>query len=327
MSYTPTAYDTTVGSKIVTKNIKKALLEAFIKDGIQMTNLGLVNNLPVIPVGVLGNCASASEIPFFAHPIEVVDSKNKRYLCVDLRSYTVPLDEGTCSDSNVRIRNQTEYNFAMAREVFNLAWLTGSALQIKNDLSFAGTVYASWLSESISKRFALDPGEQIRLQILTHYFYQSLFYGTEAMDEVTKQKFAIHTIKATKASSELVFAVFDSIGKLDDINDYCENVKSIIGNIRLKELSAGVIVTIVGNSWFGPNAREVIAIALEFPPVWTALVYTAMTERSFKNSSIARIADRLQRNNAGKEFLKAAEYIFETYKSGESKAPIFNSFD
>ena len=205
-----------------------------------------------------------------------------------------------------------------------LAWVTGGVDQIRNNLMFAGSVYASWLSDAISKRFALDPSDQLQLFIISYFYYQSLFKDTSTFDEETKQMFAVHTIKASKAPSKMVFEIFDKIGTLSTMEDYCTNVKNILDNVRLKDLNAGLLITTLGNSWYGINSKEILAIALEHPPTWVAIVYTALVERTFKNSTIARIAERFGKNGNASDFLKAYVSLTQRYLDANYANESFN---
>jgi hypothetical protein len=68
--------------------------------------------------------------------------------------------------------------------------------------------------------------------------------------------------------------------------------QEITDSVRLKDFNAGVLFTLLGNTWFGANAKEMIAVATEHPPTWIAMLLSAFTERTFKNSQIAKILER-----------------------------------
>jgi hypothetical protein len=62
-------------------------------------------------------------------------------------------------------------------------------------------------------------------------------------------------------------------------------------------------LTVTRNSWYGTNAKEIISVALEHPPTWAAIVFTALNERTFKNSMIYKIAERFGKRGASDEFI------------------------
>lgn len=313
-----TAYDTSIGSSVATNKIITPIQQSFIRGLLSDTNLDIITSLKIKPVFITGGSQKESEIPIFVHSILVknkIGQDEEGYLCTDVRPFLkIDRKEYEIKGTNeIIVRNQTEFNLAKSRAILTLAWVNNEYTKLRNNLGFAGHVFASWLSDVIAKRFALDPNDQMTLFIVCHYYYMSLFEETDEFDETTKERFAIHTIKATKMPSKYVFDIFNKIEKMSSIDDLCSNIKNVLTNVRLKDLSAGFIVTLVGNSWYGLNSKEMLAIALEHPPTWIAIVYTAMVERTFKNSSIARIAEKVGKGNAGADFTKMFVELVHSY--------------
>ena len=301
MSIFTDGYQTTVGSVFVTKQIETAIKESIIKDGLDLVNLNVENDGEFVPIFITGALPSEAEIPLFTHPITILNLRNKKYLCTDLRMFIrkdVRLDQ-----LEANIKNYTEFNFVKSRAILNLLWLNGGISNIKNSLSFAGMVFSAWLSENISKTYALDFKDQTTLAILTSFYYQTLFSNKTEFDEDDKQKMAIHTIKTTKAPAEFVFSIFDKIGPMNGIEDYCKNVVDVLENVRLKSFNLAMLLTIIRNSWYGTNAKEVISIAIEHPPTWAAIVYTALNEKTYRTSMVYRTAEKFAKRGGADEFL------------------------
>lgn len=320
MSIFKDSYQTTVGSISVTKQIEHAIKEAIIKDNINIVNLDVNNKQEYKPIFITGAYSSENDIPLFTHPI-MINFKNVNYVCTDVRLYVTknaPIDE-----INNNVKNRTEFNFAKSRGILNLVWLNNGVNSIKNSLGFAGTVFSAWLSETISKTYALDFKDQTVLAIITSLYYQSLFIDGSELDDDTKQRLAVHTIKATKAPAQMVFEVFDKIKSFSSIEDYCSTVKEVLENVRMKDFNLAMLLTIVRNSWYGTNSKEIISVALEHPPTWCAIVYTALNERTFKNSMIYRIAERFGKRGASDEFVDSYVTLVKDYTVAvESFEPI-----
>lgn len=299
-------YQTTTG-RIITgiRAIETAIQEAIIKDNLNTVNLG------VYPIGenqaifVTGELLSENQIPPFIHPISIKNN-HTNYVCSDLRLFVKKIDDYSTS-SNVadRIRNSTEYNFAVSRAVLSLKWISGQTTELKTALIFAATVFSSWISETVAKAFALDYRDQTVLNILSHFYYQSLFLDKTEFDEDDRQRLAIHTIKATGAPSALVFSVFDKIDRIESIEDLCRLAITILENARLRNFNFPVLLTLLRNSWFAANAKEVLSVSLEHPPTWLAIVYTALSERTYKNSMLAKLAERLGKRGVSDSFMSS----------------------
>lgn len=302
MPYFEDGYQTTVGSVMVTTQIQKSIKEAIIKDGIGYNHLDVRSDSEVAPVFILGGASSEADIPPFTHPILVLDTQHNKMLVTDMRYY---VKAGTHpSDIPQNIRNLTEYNFAKARAILNLLWVTERVDEVRNKLWFAGVVYGKLISQIIGKTFSLDYRDQTIVEIVTHYFYQSLFSKESEFDEEERQRMATHTIKATKAPAELVFEVFDKIGAIKDVNDYCKVITTVASNVRLKDFNLAVLMTIIKATWYGTNAKEIIQVAVEHPPTWCAIVYSALSERTFRNSSVYHTAEIHGKRGASDEFIK-----------------------
>jgi len=293
------SYQTTVGSAFVTKQIETAIKESMIKDGLDNINLNVYKEGKFNPVFITGSLPNDVEIPLITHPI-TINFRDKNYLCTDLRLFI--RKDTPINNIESGVKNLTEFNFHKSRGILNLIWLNDGVNQIKNGLSFAGIVFSAWLAEVIAKNYALDFKDQTTLSIITSYYYQTLFSNEKEIDDDTKQKMAVHTIKATKAPAEFVFEIFDKIGPMNSINDYCSTVVNILENVRLKNFSLAMLLTIIRNSWYGTNAKEIISVAIEHPPTWCALVFTALNERTFKNSVIYKIVERFGKRGASDEF-------------------------
>lgn len=326
MSIFKDSYQTTVGSVFNTKPIETAIKESIIKDSLDYVNLNVTHEYDTLPIFLTGRLPSESNIPLFTHPISIFNLHNKNYLCTDMRLFFKKDHPYTNLNDENGIRNITEFKFNKSRAILNLLWLEGKYSEVRNNLAFAGIVFAAWLSEAISKTYALDFKDQTTLAIITSFYYQTLFYDTsDFSSEELKEKMAVHTIKATKAPATLVMDIFDKISdkKIANVEDYCSLVSSTLENVRLNNFNLAMLLTIVKNSWYGTNAKEVISVAVEHPPTWCAVVYTALSERTYKTSMIFKIAERFGKRGAADEFLRSYSDMMRSYISvATEEAPI-----
>jgi hypothetical protein len=317
----PDSYNTTGGEVLETSHIVTAIKQAIIR--YETTPLNIKSRDGVEPLFI----THGSEVPLFTHPISILNFQHKNYLCSDLRLFIRPSEDGKFNydlNGHNDIKNTAEFNFAVNRTVMNLLWLTGSSNVLKNTLAFAGIVYTTWLAEAISKNYNLDFGDQTTLAIITSCFYQSLFSEDSELTEESKQKMATHTMKASRAPSELVFKVMDQLKPMTNVEDYCEQVKTILSNTRLNNFNLGTLLTIVRNSWYGANAKEIISVSIEHPPTFCAMVYASVIERTYKTSLIARISERFGKRGESDNFIKAFNDIMRENTKQEDKNHLNN---
>lgn len=305
----PDSYQTTIGSAFVTKAIETSIKQAIIKDSLDRVTLNVNHDGAFKPIFITGYYPSEAEIPLFTHPISITNFNHQNYLCTDLRLFV--RKDMELKDIERGIKNITEYNFIKSRAILNLLWLNGEVSYIKNSLSFAAIVYSQWLADVISKAFALDFKDQTTIAILAHAYYLSLFDNEHQFDSLYKEKLAVHTIKATKAPAEFVLTTLDKVESLSNINDLCKEIIKIVENVRLQNFNVPVLLTLIKNSWYGTNVKEILAVSLEHPPTWIAIVYACLSERTYKNSMIYRIAERIGKRGNADEFLKNYTQLIE----------------
>lgn len=305
MSIFKTAYDTTVGSSFVMNKTELAIKESIIKDYIQSIHGELTIELDIKPILLSNSGSSEANIPYFSHPLLVEDLHKQKYLCGDVRQYIKKDGNANNALGMFNIKNESEFNLTYNRLALNLIWLTQRPESLR-DLSYIpNSIFSSWISEGIANRFALDPKDQMTLAIISSFYYQSLFTEFNTFLEEDRQKMATMIIKATRAPAKMVFDVTDKITKISNVSEFCSTCQGILENPRIENLNAGLLITIIGNSWFGMYAKETLAIALEHPPTWVALVYAALTERTYKKALLSRISERFAGNKGGSDFMRA----------------------
>jgi len=296
-------YSTTVGKAFVIKPIEQSIKESIIKDSLDRNfTLDVRPTDTYKAIFITGYANNDDNIPNFIHPITILNFNNNNYICTDLRLYL--RKDGNINDINGNIRNITEYNFSKSRAILSMLWASGEYDRIKNSLKLASSVFSTWISDAISKTYALDPRDQLILTIITNFYYQSLFSDKKEFDENDKQRMAIHTINATKAPADFVFKVFDQITTMSGAEDYCKTVIEILANIKLEKFNLASLLTIVNNSWYGTNAKQILSVAIEHPPTWIAIVFSSLNERTYKNSLICKIAEKQGQRGMKDEFNK-----------------------
>lgn len=295
-----TAYDTTMGSVVIVKPIQHAIEKAIIASEIKSVTLNLKADGEYKPIFVTGAFQSDTEIPLFTHPITILNNKGEKYICTDLRLF---IKQGAdIKDIDSSVKNRVEFNFVKSRAILNMLWLNGHANELRVNLNFASTVYAAWLSETISKSFALDYGDQTTLSVISHAFFQSLFLDKKELTATDIDKIATSIIKSTKLPAATVFGILEQIKELKDINDYCKAVTDILANVRLQNFNLPVLLSIISNSWYGTNNKEIIAASLEHPPTWIAMIYTSLSERTYKTSKIYQLAEKYGKRGGSSDF-------------------------
>lgn len=291
-----TAYETTACKGYVLNRTVDALRAAKIVGALRTLEAGNVAQLEDN-----GNPHSG-EVPAFAHPIIFADSNKVEQVAFDARSFG-RWDQGSYE---FRITNQAEYALMLVRSELTAIWAFDRIEPLRDFSLLPMSVYAALVSEAVGRRFALDPREQYMVAICAGIFYAGLFMQDSTPDEREKTRLAGVVSRAVRASAEDVFTVLDEHETIPQtIAEFCTYVTKVTQSVRLEALNAGLLFSIVGGTWFGTNAKETIAVALEHPPTWISILSAALSERGYRNSTVAKTAERFAGRNAS-DFLRAA---------------------
>ena len=295
-----TAYDTTACSGYKLDKTIELLKIAYVNK--ELVDIGAHNIYSLI-----GGSAITNEVPSFAHPLLVNFDKNFANLVIDSRSY----GKFNTQQNKFIVSNQVDYNILLARAKLNAIWLSGSPNILRDSTNIPMSIFASWIGEAISKRFALNPKEQFDLTILSAIFYNSLFSDVTVFEERDKLRLINIVTRSLRASAQDVITIVDKMDSVGNIFEFCRMAEKATDSIRLRELNPGLVFTILGGTWFGTNAKEMIAVAVEHPPTWIAMLLAAFNDRTFKNSQIVKITERSVYKKNSDEFIRAVLNIIK----------------
>lgn len=290
-----TAYDTVAGNGYLptVKKIVQALEEVVINHPYEIDE----NNENVYKL----YSHERTEVPVFFHPIEI-KVKGESKLFLDLRQYA-KMDRST---GNYSYKLTNESSFHINRGLLNAIWIEKDPQIMLNISPIPMVVFSGWISENISRRFALDPKDQLNIAIFAAYYYYCLFSDNDVFDEEDLHRITSAISRNLRCSSTDVISILDNTtGLITGVQDFCSQLENVTSNLRLRNFNQTLLFQLLGGSWFGTNARELLAVALEHPPTWIALVLAAFTERTYRNTILAKTAERKANKTAGENFSRA----------------------
>lgn len=247
-----------------------------------------------------------SELQLFTHPVIIPNKDETSDLFVDLRAFT-HLDK-SIGDFVIKINN--EALFEINRVILNAVWVNTTTTRLLNLSPIPMIVFAGWISENVAKRFALTPKEQLALAIYSAYYYYCLFSDNDMFDSNDNNQIISSISRNLRCSALDVIEVVDRISNtVSDVKNFSETIPDVVQSVRLKNFNTPVLFQLLGNSWFGLNAREIIGAALEHPPTWIALVNSAYSDRTYKNTLLAKSAEKKASKAAIDSFIRAVHNL------------------
>lgn len=308
-----TAYDTTAcsGMNLVTEKIRNALNV--------MAAKGYGNYTGVDGVEQIEREMGDAVIPSFSHPVSYhIRGQQQDSLAADFR----PFIRKDAKSFDYKITDKTQYVFMQLRLHLNRIWMNPHGIETIRDLSpVSMAMYAAWISENIRSRLGLEPHEQVKLAMYAAYFYATLFLPRDEPIPEARMVRVIATIaKATNASPDQVETFINALPQqleskgvqsLDNITEWCKALEEVVGSVRLRDFSPGTLVSYIKGTWFGVAAYEVLAVALEHPPTWLAVITMAYVSDAYKKTGITSLAERFERRGGGRQFVDSVKVVLK----------------
>jgi len=245
------------------------------------------------------------KIPPFAHPIEFEAVGGKTYTAIDVRPFATM--RKSVEDPHM-IRNRGEYSLAASRALLQQAWLAKAYDDIRNISTMSGAIFARWLPESIARQFGLDPSVQLDLSIITAYYYFCLYEPSPVAAVHERSRFITQTARAVNTNYDRVEQLLTDVPHIATLRDYCDMVKGKGLSVRLERFEPAIVMQLVAGSWYGNQSREVVGVALEYPPTFMSLVHAAITDRGYFKT---RLAEMINRNFNKGDQLRSFEINFK----------------
>lgn len=298
------AYETVSCKSYNLKQIRKEIEISRIRgDGVEPTRLFNDNK-------TIGNIFTITpdndDVPTFNHPF-TMEKDGGLVTYIDGRSF-LKLDK---KQGELIATNITEYTLLVNRAILTKAWLDNP-----NDLLSLGElpiiVFCRWLTEAITSKLGLGPNEQIQITTITLFYWYSLF-AAEGTTFTEKEKLRMlnKLTQITSIPTSLSIKLIDNIDYMGDLNAYVDALKNNITSKRIENLNPAFIFSMLGGSWFGLNVKELLAVTLEHPPTFIAIIKSALDYNSYKKTTIGRLVHDNDKKNRGGMFNKSYQHLIE----------------
>lgn len=304
MTVLQTAYHTTACRDYLMKKTDEAINVASF-DG-QLTTMANANGI----YEVQGGASVIDAIPAFAHPFVQQNGDTNRTV-VDMRHY----GKWDQNQHIFHVRNLTDYRLAQHRAKLQAVWANQAPTILRDISSLPLAVFATWVGEAVARRYALDPQEQLNLTVLAAIWYNSQFTDEKEFTDREKMGLASQLQKTLRISPEVTMEMFDKVGVIESVQAFCEAAKVATGSVRVEELNTGLLFAMLGSAFARNDWREMVAVALEHPPTWIALVMLAVTERTYKHTVVTKITERASFRNDTQTFVRAVTKMTDTLTS------------
>lgn len=282
MTIHKTAYDTTACAGLHLGEVYDKIKEAVIRGQLTVSEDGIYE--------IRKSASFIDQIPSFFHPVVLDVGQDGQIVVVDMRAFCRVSTPG----AEVQIVDQAGYNLARIRakltKVFNGDY-RGSLIGFS---PVPVNVFMNLIADQISRRLNIGPSEHFTIQILAGIYYYSLFEDQHDSNSPTFiSRVSIQLFRATNINAQIIKDIAEKASpvKMTNIDSFCDAVKLLITNVRIKDLNFLTLASMLTGLWYGPQGRELINVALENPPTLLALIYQAYSDRGFRKTGLAQLLD------------------------------------
>lgn len=293
MTILTSAYDTTACRSYNKAKIHDPLVALFLMNGTTAHFGGRVQAVEIEAPGT-------AKVNAFSYPF-IDERDGNTIVFTDLRSLT-SYDERS---ERLRIRNQSDYTGKLITANIAHDWARGYTERYLVNMPLGLSVYSAWLGEAVNNRFPCDALTQLKVSVFAAILYINNFYKEEVIAQrdhksamqamITRHCEYVHPEVAT---------IISEYYTLSDLESFCEAIKAYTQNVRLKDLNVATLFEAVGRYWPGNDGREMMAVALEYPPVWLAVLLSSFTDRGYRGALLSRITERRTFKNNSEKFIR-----------------------
>jgi hypothetical protein len=286
-----TAYSTNAASSFLSKDLLGRLTIA----SAEGTLVKLDPNIPSL-LGLVDRGPAGKEIPPFEHPVYLGNSKSAEpgtpggVWVIDLRPYATRV---VAQDGAVSIPTDGPARILLNRAKLEMYWnqYKPGEMMFWGDLPFV--VFARWMTGLMKGRMQLAPNDVAQVQALSAFYFYCLFYNEEEFDAKKIEFAATRVSRVLGIEADKVKAWCAQVGYMANINDFALKLTEVVDNPSIRMIDAKYLINLTMNSWFGSaDAKALIAVALEFPPAFIAMVLAAGETSQYRKSTIGEAVER-----------------------------------
>ncbi len=218
-------------------------------------------------------------IPAFNHTIRLNSNTDPQTACtlvVDLRPYSRKIME----EPGYAIRNNQVVDMLKMRAGLEFIF-TEEPLMLRSMSALPTRVFMRMVSDAVSRRCNLAMSDLVTLNVISAVYYFSCFEdeGTAdwSSDEWTRIVQKLSSV--TGIGGDVIHRIWDGRIIRDPVM-FCDALKEAVGKHSIQILNPALLYGLTASFKFGANMRENLAVALEHPPTWIALVVDGINNRA-----------------------------------------------
>lgn len=260
-------------------------------------------------------------IPPIPLPVTVSDDRRKDewYVVIDLRPYSSYLSRLRNDEGVIEMPDRGPVGLLFKQALLQMIWQKGEAQRLYRMTDLPISIFSTWVSETLQNKLNLNPQVQQDVKILAGWFFTCMHLPTMTADELEEEVLTktIKLARSLKLDVAVVIELVKKVGYLEDVGALIEAIKDL-GDPKAAQLNPTFFYTVLSRGWYGHASDSyTVSAALEYPPLFIGYVYAAVTESDYKNTPIATVAKRFNRNNEFENFKRILDDLFRSVVTGD----------
>lgn len=297
-----TPYQTTLLNQYDTGKTKRILEEAYIINHRDMKPLVKPDVVKDTELLVLNDPTHTNNIPLFDQPMLInIDptssSKETTRFVIDCRKL-VSINRG-----ELKVSKPHTYKALVLGGILTQHWYFNGSSRLKSLSKFPVKVFSNWLAMSVTRKLNLDEVAQVRASVIFGYYFLCLFEelatydAREYLDEDSLYSFALKIGYATGLRTNDVINIIKEIPTMQNVHDLEKALKEFGGSDRFRIFNPAFLYSMTNRTGMFGVTPDTIAAAIEYPPIFYSMIYTAATEKGHQKSEIGSIVHNHRNNN------------------------------
>ena len=265
---------------------------------------------------ITGGTQEEKEMTIFNHPIIFQDIKGNDVIAIDIRKYVKPHPNYPMSVSEV------------AKDKAGVNYLVNSSLIIADfnneDFGDYRTLYESitvsyavFVSYIVNFLVPLNPLEKVYVETAACYYANAMLTPGTADDLPDYNGAIAARISHTKLSLPVVRKTVDEVISNLTINEISTKtliniIKAVLPEEKAELINETAFINHLSNMWYGPGGNEALIIGLDNIAIWISLVYSCLSDVTYKKSRFSNILEKHSKNINSKEFVRILDLLFKS---------------
>lgn len=310
-----TPYETTTLSHYSNEKTVKAIEQVLITREFDFTPLNKKYEYCNQNVLTLNDSRSLADIPIFTQPLlintdPVSNKEEDEKFIIDCRNFTT-----TDKNGIVSINKPAIYANHLIGAGLSDFWRRDGVPHLKSLSKLPTKVFSNWVGGVLAKRLNLDEIAQVKTTVIVAFYFCCLFMEFPESDDYSyleDNELYVTSVKvayATGMRANDVSNIIKEIPIMRDINELSATLRKHAGTDRFKQLNTALIYSLVGRNGMFSITPETIVAALEYPPLFMAIVFIAGSERGYNKSDIGNIIHTSRNREEVENYTRAISRI------------------